>query len=128
MHTFHILRKVNINITCAQFKGEGPGMREMGGRKGSFKIGQQESSHMPKGAEVCWTAWIFIFAHRHFPQAQTRPVFVANSMVTEVADMLVIIDEKTKKANCAVCWVSFLFSVKWHLTISSFHSTFHSRF
>ena len=83
---------------------------------------------MPKGAEFCWTAWIFIFAHHHFPQAQSRPVFVANPVVTEVADMLVIIDEKTKKANCAVCWVSFLFSVKWHLTISSFHSTFHSRF
>lgn len=64
----------------------------------------------------------------HFPQAQTRPIFVANPTVIKVADMLVTIDEKTKKVNCAVCWVSFLFAVKWHLTISPFHSTFRSHF
>lgn len=54
-----------FHFLCVKKKDLAQGKR-VDGWKGSFKIGQQERRHMPKGAEVCWTPWIFIFAHQPF--------------------------------------------------------------
>lgn len=64
----------------------------------------------------------------HFQQSLTSFVFVTNFAVIKVADTLVTTDENTNTLNYALWLASFLFAIKWHLTISSFHSTFHSRF
>lgn len=41
-------------------------MEGRGWVKRELEIGQQESTHMPQGAEVFCRAWIFIFAHQPF--------------------------------------------------------------
>lgn len=64
----------------------------------------------------------------HFQQSLTTFVFVTNFAVIKVADTLVTTDENTNTLNYALWLASFLFAIKWHFTISSFHSTFHSHF
>lgn len=54
MCKLNILSKVNIKVAFAQLKKKKDfAFREAVKWKGSFEIGQQESTYMPKVAEVC---------------------------------------------------------------------------
>lgn len=50
---------------------------------------------------------------RHFSNPGPNLPLLLNSLSVKAADTLVIIDEMTDKLNWAVCWVSFIFAIKW---------------
>lgn len=129
MCKLNILSKVNIKVAFAQLKKKktlhwGKQLSE----KGALKLDSKRARTCPRLLKSAKLPGYSSLPTSYLQQSQTMLVFVVYSLAMEVADTLVSIDEKTNTLNCAVWLVSFLIAIKWHFTISSFHSTFHSHF